>query len=53
VILTEGLEVVMLPLLGKKYAGHAIDAAGIFSIRAPYAQKRVDCTVGVLLCLNA
>ena len=52
-ILTEGLEVVMLSLLGKKYDGHAIDAAGIFSIWALHAQKRIDCKAGVLLRLNA
>lgn len=52
-ILTEGLEVVMPSLLGKKYAGHATDAAGIFSIWASYAQERADCTAGVLLRLNA
>jgi hypothetical protein len=53
VILTEGLEVVMLSLWGKKYAGHATEAAGIFSIWAPHAQKQIDCTAGVLLRLNA
>jgi hypothetical protein len=33
--------------LGKKYAGHATDAAGIFPIWAPYAQERIDRTAGV------